>query len=244
MAKRGIYTMVNVAIVENKADYANELETLLLQWAYQKVELKIAKFLDCSEFLHQWEKGLLRVDIVFIDLVQDRFDGITVGTRLRELGYKNTIILISETENRVLDGYKLRAYRYCLRPLQQYDVDECMNHVWNKKAGEYFRYTYHGVSGRIPFTEIVCFESMQHYVDIFTTDKEIHIKESLKAIQPLCPSYFVRCQRSYIVNVRYIEERQGNKLRLSNQKMIEISSKYIETVLNTMKADHMGSDIF
>ncbi len=49
------------------------------------------------------------------------------------------------------------------------------------------------------------------------------MKGSLKEIQKQCPSFFIRCQRSYIVNRNHIIKKKGNKLVLTNNKEVEIA---------------------
>ena len=127
-----------------------------------------------------------------------------------------------------------------LKPVELYDIKDCINYILNKKAGEYFQYSYHGITTRIAFSDIICFESSQHYTDIYTTDKIIKIKGMLKEIQEKCPVYFFRCQRSYIVNQNFIEKWLGARLLLKNNIIVDISPRQLQTVANIMK--ELGKD--
>ena len=215
--------------------YAEYLKSLLLQWAENKTELDITLYFNSSDFFRESNRNeLLNADIVFIDIILDKVDGIAVARKLRAIGFKNTIVFTTNLENRAIDGYTVNAYRYYLKPLYPRDVKECMNYVLSKNIRDYFQYTYHGITERIPFDEILSFESMLHYVDIFTTQDTIHIKGLLKEIQKQCPPYFIRCHRSYIINSHYIKSRQGNKLTLKDGRVIGISPQYSKAVSKIM----------
>lgn len=227
--------VINTIIIEDEAVYAEYLKSLLLQWAEEKIELNISTYSNGSDFLRETSKNtLLQIDIIFIDIILDKADGIAVAKKLRALGFQNTIVFTTNLENRAIDGYTVNAYRYYLKPLYPRDIKECMGYVLEKNKKDYFQYTYHGITERIPFDDILSFESMQHYIDFFTMDRQIRIKDSLKRIQELCPSYFIRCHRSYIINSHHIKSRQENKLILKDGREIGISSKYSKAVAKIM----------
>lgn len=227
--------MINAAIIESKAIYAEHLKLMLLRWADGEKELSVSVYLENFEIFSDINSNISDFDIVFIDLALKCGEGIKVAKRLRRVGFKNTIVLISDCNDGAIEGYRVNAYRYYLKPIQPRDVKECMDYVLDKSAGDYFRYTYHGTSGRIAFADIRCFESREHYVDIYAVDKTVHIKGILKDIQKQCPSWFIRCQRSYIVNSRCIKEKRGRRLVLDNNKIIDISPKYMDSIADIIK---------
>lgn len=209
------------------------MKTLILQWSKSQVDIKLFIYLNGKTIFKN--KRIQDFDIIYISMNLTE-DGIKIAKYIRDLNYNNTIVLISEYENRVLDGYTVNAYRYYLKPLKYSNIEESMHHVLKKQIGDFYQYKYQGLIRRIPYDKIVCFESMQHYIDIYVCEgiDAIHIKESLKNIQEHCPQYFIRCQRSYIVNTHYILERRGNRLLLSNNKLVDISPLHVKKVIELM----------
>lgn len=198
--------------------------------------MDISIYKNGSKLLDNYDKDtIINFDIIFLDIALGVMDGITIAEKLRSKGYKNTIVFTSNYQSRAIDGYKVNAYRYFLKPLELRDIKDCINYIYNKNAGDYFQYTYHGTTGRISFDDIICFESVQHYTDINTINKTIKIKCLLKDIEGKCPLYFIRCQRSYIVNSNFIKERVANKLILSNSKVITISPRHLKSIIDFMK---------
>lgn len=188
--------MIYAAIIEDDDIHANYLKMLLLQCTNSNIEIDIYIYKNGSMLLDSNDIDLImKFDIIFLDIALGVMDGITIAEKLRSKEYKKTIVFTTNYQSRAIDGYKVNAYRYFLKPLELRDIKDCINYIYNKNAGDYFQYTYHGTTGRIAFDDIICFESMQHYTYIITANKTIKIKCLLKDIEEKCPLYFIRCQR-------------------------------------------------
>ena len=234
MKNRGVVFMLSVALAEADYVYAEYLKNLLHQWADKKTEISVSAFVNGKELVDSLAHAS-EYDVVFMDLSPKQPDGMLAAKRLREIGYKNLLILTAAFDDRALEGYLVNAYRYYVKPVMGENIKECMDFALNEKTDKYFQYTYHRETKWIAFSEIVCFESLQHYIDIYTLDETIHIRKTMKEIQKQCPAYFLRCQRSYIVNINCILSRKGSQIRLINGKVVDVSPRYLEIL------DAMGS---
>ena len=225
---------MKAAIVEDDKVYADYLENMLLQWAEARVTLEISSYTDARELLGISFDVISTYDILFIDIELQSMNGIELAAKLRNQGFIGVIVFATNYEKYAVEGYTVNAYRYYVKPLKPEDISECMTFALDTISGEYFQYFYHGVTNRIPFQSILCFESMQHYMNIYTKDSVIQIKYPLKKALEQSPSYFIKCHRSFIVNKNYIQCRMGNLLVLRNQKKVEISRIYSKAVANAM----------
>lgn len=234
MVRTEVVYLIKVAIIEDDEVYISYLNNLLLQWSEARTELEISDYMDGHKFLNTAFDIIMAYDIIFIDIELQRFNGIELAVELRNKGFGNTIVFVTNYEKYAIKGYMVNAYRYYLKPLKPRDINECMNFVLDSICEEYFQYFYHGVTNRIPFQSIACFESMQHYINIYTKDSVIQIKYSLKKVLEQSPSNFIKCHRSFIVNKHYIKCRMGNQLILINNKKVEISRIYSKAVAHAM----------
>jgi DNA-binding LytR/AlgR family response regulator len=225
--------MLRVAVVEEDYVYVEYLKSLLFQWADKKTEINVSTFVNGTDLVENLTHASA-YDVIFMDLSPNQPDGILAAKSLRDMGYKNLLVLTAAFGDRACEGYQVNAYRYYVKPVMQENIKECMDYAFIQKTGSYFQYTYHGVAERIAFRKIVCFESRQHYIDIHTLSGIVHIKRTLKEIQKQCPAYFLRCQRSYIVNINCILSRKGSQLKLINGKVVTVSPRYLETVVSAM----------
>lgn len=215
-----------IAIIEDDITHANYLKMLILQYVEENIEVDITIFQTGAAFLDN-NDYILRYDIIFLDIELGQMNGIEIARKIRCLGYDNTIVITTNFQSNAIDGYTVNAFRYLLKPIQLRDIKDCISYVINKNAGEYFQYTYHGVTARIFFNDIICFESMLHYTEVCMLNKNIRVKMSLKEIKSQCPIYFVQCQRSYIININYVEKYIDNRLLLKNGKIAYVSQRYM-----------------
>ncbi len=220
--------MLKIAILEDEIVYAYALKEMILSWAQGKAAPTVSIFSSVGVFFETMTSPE-EYDLIFIDMTLD-VDGILSARQLLKKGYKNTLIFIADKPDRAIEGYQVNAYRYYLKPLRPEDVKECLEYAWNKKATEFFLFSYRGISKRIPFDTIYFFESIGHYVHLHTHLGKTSVKCSLTWALDQCPSYFIRCHRSYVVNTHYILERTGNLLTLVNGMSVSLSPHYTKAI--------------
>lgn len=217
-----------IAIIEDEIVYSDHLKKLIMKWADEVIVADIRIYANGLQLLKDYAQDINEIDIVFIDIQLPYISGIDLAGKLRAMGYTKTIVFTTNYAARAVDGYAVGAFRYYIKPIQYRDVKESMDYVLKKITLEYFSCKHQGITYRIPFRDIICFESMGHYVDIFVINQtdSIHIKALLKEILPHCPVYLMRCHRSYIVNINHIIRRKSNTLLLVNNKTIEVAARY------------------
>lgn len=91
-------------------------------------------------------------------------------------------------------------------------------------------------SFRIPFDSIYYAEAREKRVYICTKKEEIRIRETMERLSLRLPGNFLRCQRSYIVNMDYVTRAQlsENRLYLGETLWVPFSRSYRKQVKNYM----------
>lgn len=92
---------------------------------------------------------------------------------------------------------------------------------------------------KLPFDQLLFFQSSGNYVDLYFADgthvSKIVLRMTLKSIESLLPTTFVRCHKSFIVNLQAVERTSGNaqglKLHIFNTELrVPVSRQSIEIV--------------
>lgn len=96
-----------------------------------------------------------------------------------------------------------------------------------KKEGdvitESFEYIEKGKKKMIPFSNIVFIESNREKLIITTINNTISIWMKMGEAERQSPHYFVRCHKSYLVNMNYIVYHENNTFQMVNGQQIAIS---------------------
>lgn len=173
--------------------------------------------------------NIYQYDILFLDIEVGEKNGIEIGMKVREK-YPNLIIVITSNYKKyLLDGYKIKANRYLLKPIseQQFNLDlkEVIKEYLEKNISIYDEKI---SKVRIRMQNILYVE----FIDkrswlILTTGKKLSTPYPLHYwADQLCKYSFAKCYKSIIVNCNYVDDIDKNDLILTTSEKIPVSRNY------------------
>lgn len=85
---------------------------------------------------------------------------------------------------------------------------------------------------RIPYHKIVCFESRAKRISVRLSHEEHAYYDTLDRLQDSLPDEFVRCHRSFIVNVRRVRQLSlsDSSVTMDDGSVVPVSRKYKATL--------------
>lgn len=190
--------------------------------------------INCLQFLESNE-----VDLIFLDIQMPDLTGTSFA---RSLQNGPRIIFTTAYEKYALEGYKLDAIDYLLKP---YSYEEFL--VAAQKAKKIFDLEQKPASNiaanneflflksdykirRINFDDILYVEGLKDYVKVFIKNepKPILSLSSLKTLETKLPeSKFMRVHRSFIVNLQQVQTIERFRIIFGNV-FIPIGDQYKE----------------
>lgn len=197
-------------------------------------------------------------DIVFLDIEMPGHSGLELLDFFNESEVKFSIIFTTAYNQYAIKAFKLSAVDYILKPLDAESIVEAVNRYEStrNKALDYAtlkenlsasnptkKLAIHTV-GSILFIELrfICFMKADGaYTIIFTKDgNKIISSRSLKHFEQTLSDYsnFIRCHKSFIVNVDEITEyvkTDGGSLIVDNKHEIAVSSDKWQEVLEKLR---------
>jgi len=173
--------------------------------------------------------------IIFLDIQMPNLSGIQLASAIDT--FKTKVIFITAFDNFALEGFKVDAIDYLLKPVSYDD--------FYKAAEKAYRYisaslneNESGNSGslvvrseyklyKIKYEEIVYLESVKDYVVIHTLNSgKISTISTLKNIESTLPeSIFIRVHRSFIVNITQVNLVERSSI-IFGKISIPISENY------------------
>jgi DNA-binding LytR/AlgR family response regulator len=182
-----------------------------------------------------------KADLLFVDINMPDINGMDF---VKSLHYKPQIIFTTAFSEYAIEGFKLDALDYLLKPIGYNDFLKAANKARNyfdsiaadskkkqqQQNDEYLFIKSENKIVRISLNDIIYIEGMREYVRIHQTNgKSIMPLISLRVLEEqLPPDQFMRVHRSYIVNLHRITTIEHNRIIFDGKVFIPISDQYKE----------------
>lgn len=180
------------------------------------------------------------VDLIFIDINMPDLNGVDF---VRSLITNPLVIFTTAYSEYAVDGFKLDAVDYLLKPFEFQDLLRAADKARKKyeylrqespdeakiKDGSLFVKSDYKVI-RLDIDKVKYIEGMSEYIRIFIEgeEKPVMTLSSLQKMEERLPSYFMRIHRSYIVNLRKITEISRLRIIFDKNTYIPVGENYKE----------------
>jgi DNA-binding LytR/AlgR family response regulator len=158
------------------------------------------------------------------------------------LASKPYLVIVSSEEKYAVDAFSYSVVDYLLKPVMDkvrflqavYKVKALMENQHSKKQKEKSENLFvraDSLLQNIPLDSILWLEASSDYVKINTDKKMLMVLSTMKAISEKLPeNQFVRVHRSFIVNIKRVENIDSSNLIIGN-KIIPISTNYRDSLM-------------
>ena len=226
---------MNIAICEDNIEELNIINEYIEQWSKNNnIKVKIDKYQSSESFLFEWT-DYNKYDIVFFDIKMKKVSGIELSNLVREKNKVVDIVFVTGMIEYALHGYKVSAMQYLLKPIKQDDIYSCLKKVLERidstdESSKFMIIKTPKKSMKLNYDEIYYFEMFSPNIVIHTIKEEIALRKKISEIEKeLKSSSFIRCHRSYIVNLKYVKSISKKTIILENEVNIPLSrNKYKE----------------
>ncbi len=148
--------------------------------------------------------------------------------RIRKKGLKTPLIFVTNLPQYAIDGYKVEAIDFILKPMTNADFSMAMNRAMNMlkkdEIGE-FVLTIHGTLTKFKANDILYIDMVKHDVNIHMTQGDvITFRSSLSRVEPLLDDrIFLKCNSGCIANINKIKMMNPDTLTMENGDHLSIS---------------------
>lgn len=172
------------------------------------------------------------VDLCILDIIMPEISGVELARELRDGGYTGEIVFLTSSNNYAFESYEVKAFRYILKPCTGEKLLQVIHEAEEKKTAADntgIIINTHDETRFVPHRELMYAEAQLRKVILHldggqTVDFFAKFGDVLKQLQN--DGRFVRCHRSYLVNMDYILSVAGKAIELRSGVSIPISSTY------------------
>ncbi len=212
--------MLLVAIADDDPQDAALLKGLTEDYfARNGVAVMTHVFPDGLDFIRSSENH----DIVFLDIQMKKLDGLETARFLRKIGKDSILIFVTNMAQFAIKGYEVDALDFIIKPATMesitYVLDKAMKRLSASSSATFSLKT---ASGTISLSEneISYVEVFDHNLVYHTTKGEYTVRGRLSDLtDKLDPERFVMCNRSFIVNLRYVSNVTADYLSVGDTRI-------------------------
>lgn len=219
---------MKIAVCEDQATQINLLNKQIENWSKDnKVNISIENFTTAESFLFQWS-DYDKYDIIFLDIKLSKMSGVELSNKIREKNKIVDIVFVTGFFKYALHGYRVGALQYLMKPINKLDLYSCLNKTL-ERINEVNKTSIVAIETtkkiiKLDYNEIYYCIMFSPYIDIHTNSGKITLRKKISELENVLPNrYFIRCHRSYIVNVKHIKSITKNSILLENDIEVPIS---------------------
>ena len=202
--------------------------------------------LEARQFLEQDT-----VDAIFCDINMPDLNGMDF---IKSLVTPPMVVFTTAYAEYAVEGFKVNAVDYLLKPFGLQDFQRAANRLKERSLPPtppqkeedtsddtiFLKTEYRIV--KVSISNIRYIEGMSEYLKVHVEgeNKPIITLLSMKKIEERLPDYFMRIHRSYIVNLKMIQEVNKNRIIMDKETFLPIGDMYKDTFQHYLDTKFLG----
>lgn len=217
---------MRIAVCDDEKAQRRLIINYLQEWARASGQiLDILEFPDGESLLFCWEDKK-DFDLLILDIEMGRLSGMELAERIRGEDEEIPILFITGYETYMAQGYEVAAIQYLLKPLSKEKLFAVLDRLQRKRKPEekLTFLTGEGVLLLAP-SDIWFAEARGHQCILSTAQGSFQIRHSITELLKMLSGQkgFVRCHRSYLVNLRHISAITKTELVMDDFRRLPVS---------------------
>ena len=146
---------MKIALCDDDNRIMDILEDKLKKYSEEhNIEFNIKRFLGGEELL---KYDLNEIDLLFLDMEMPGLNGVEVATEIRKTNRSMAIIFVTAFEKFVFESFKVNAFRYLLKPLDDNKFTEALDALISQSNNDdnYLCFSFQNENYRIAYNNII-----------------------------------------------------------------------------------------
>ena len=217
---------MNVAVVDDNKTDQNELTGYLTKYCNEnQFHCQIYTYQNGPDFLASL--GRESFDLIFLDIYMNGENGIQIAEKIRLHNPDVLIIFSTTSRSHAVEGFRVRAFDYLVKPYAYDRFEETMNHCSQAltKHAHYIEVKEGRFYTKVLLDDIIYVDYYNHYIQIHTRSRMIRSYMPFSEFAPMLTCYpqFLTCYRNCLVNMDKIEIQDGKDFIMVTGERVPIS---------------------
>lgn len=212
--------MISIALVEDDRRYTEQLKGFLCQYEAEKnLKFNIVTFSDGDEIVERYDASY---DIILMDIEMKFMDGMSAAEEIRKKDSEVVIMFITNMPQYAMKGYLVDALDYILKPVSypvfRQRLDRAIERI-SSRSHDYIAIPVKGGLRKLDTEDIIYVEISIHDLIFHTVHGDFTTVGSMKKVEEQLGEEFYRCNKCYLINLKYVDAIQNNDVILGEQTL-------------------------
>ncbi len=227
---------MNIALVDDQFEDLRSAENFLKAYlrehfSEEAKSICIDTFTEAEKFFGKFESG--EYDLLILDIFMKPLNGIQIAEIIRRQNRNVAIIFLTNSEDYILEGYKVFAVGYFLKPLAENaeQFSKTFSYIFPKLLENQKKLSVRVIGDgeiSVPYKNILYADiDERHYLCLHLTNKKISVAmtydEFFKELEN--DLRFVECYHRILVNMEFIKQMDEEDFILNDGTRIPISQR-------------------
>lgn len=223
--------MLRLAIVDDDPNDSAALNSLVAEYFRKNSQAYVTRVFNTPlDFIRSTENH----DIVFMDIRMDKLDGLEVARIMRKINTDSVLIFVTHMAQLAIKGYEVDALDFIVKPADQFSInyvlDKALTRLENTSSTIFALKTSSGIIS-LSSNDITYVEVFDHNLVYHTTKGVYDVRGRLSDVtKKLDQKRFIMCNRSFVVNLRYVSSACNEYLVVDGTK-ISISKSHRKEIM-------------
>ncbi|MDE6760696.1 MAG: LytTR family DNA-binding domain-containing protein [Lachnospiraceae bacterium] len=182
-------------------------------------------------------------DVIFLDIMMCGMDGMKTAQLLREKAFDKILIFISASRDYVFEAYDVEAFQYLVKPVVHHKLKSVLQRVVKKlenHSQEFMLINQDRTRKKLLLREIYYFEIRGRIISVHGVEGIFDYYEQIGTLEKeLQGKGFFRCHKSFLVNLKYVDNYNRQEIILDTGEKIAIAKRryeaFCQEILEYMK---------
>lgn len=219
---------MRIGICDDEAAQRQLIQKYIQEWAKERrVSLETVLFASAENVLFCLEDDAV-FDLLILDIEMGSVSGMELAGRLRKNGSDVPILFATGYEQYMAQGYEVSALHFLLKPIHKEKLFAVLDRLkQTKKTETKILFPIDDGTLAVYPSDIWYVEASGHQCVLVLSDRRCIIRQSFGRTQELLKERksFVRCHRSYLVNLCHVSAIVRLELVMDDHTVIPVSRR-------------------
>lgn len=226
--------MIKIAICDDKAVMCDLLR--------KKVAIKLEEWnesfqITCYGNAAELLNSPMDFSIIFLDIQMPGLDGVELAKRLRKQELDTAIIFVTVLKDCMLDAFEVEAIDYICKPVDEGRLEGALKRALKrikKEEGQALFIRTAKWCKSIKIDTIYYCEVINRKIYLHTKTGVIDYYGKMEEVERQLDHRFIKCHRSYLVNLDYIKEYKKGQIIMENGEQAPVSRLRHQEIMEAM----------